>query len=69
MEFSTVPQVYKPEGVFIATESDGSQWVMLEDFITAQQSVQLTAFGAGWRARLGNYLIRFGWLLASFGGN
>uniref|UniRef100_A0A6M3LNX1 Uncharacterized protein n=1 Tax=viral metagenome TaxID=1070528 RepID=A0A6M3LNX1_9ZZZZ len=35
----------------------------------AQQSVQLTAFGARLRARLGNYIIRLGCRLARVGGN
>ena len=35
----------------------------------AQQSVQLTAFGVGGLARLGKFLIRLGWWLASHGGN
>jgi hypothetical protein len=36
---------------------------------SAQQSVQLTAFGAGWRARLGYYLILWGCRLSKLGGN
>ena len=55
--------------VFITTESDGSQWVSLENFNAAQQSVQLTAFGVGWQARLARKIISLGWWLASFGGN
>lgn len=35
----------------------------------AQHSVQLTAFGAGWRARLGKLIIRLGCRLAKVGGN
>ena len=50
MDFSTNSRIYKPDGVFIATEDDGSQWVMLENFVTAQQSVQLTAFGVDTQA-------------------
>lgn len=60
-------QVYKPDGVFIATEEDGSQWVMFEDFVTAQQSVQRTAYGTGWLARISNFIIGLGWLLAGIG--
>lgn len=66
-EFPTTPQVYKPEGVLIATERDGSQWVMLEDFITAQHSVQRTAYGTGWLARISNKIIGLGWWLAGIG--
>jgi len=34
----------------------------------SQQSVQPTAFGVGWRARLGNWLIRLGESLIQNGG-
>ncbi len=67
MNFPITPQVYKPDGVFIATEDDGSQWVMLEDFVTAQQSVQRIAYGTGWLASLSNFIIGLGWRLAGIG--
>lgn len=59
-----VPQIYKPDGIFIATEADGSQWVMLEDFITAQKSIQRFVYGTGWLARISNFIIGLGWLVA-----
>ena len=34
----------------------------------AEQSVHLTAFGAGWRARLGNWLVSLGNRIAQSGG-
>ena len=57
-------QIYKPDGVFIATEDDGSQWVMLEDFITSQQSVQRNAYGTGWLVQISNFIIKLGWFIA-----
>lgn len=34
----------------------------------AEQSVHLTAFGAGWRGRLGNWLVSLGNRIAQSGG-
>lgn len=58
-------QVYKPDSVFIVTENDGSQWVKLEDFITAQQSIQQIAYGTGWLVQISNFIIKLGWFIAS----
>ena len=43
------------------------EWVLVQK--SSQQSVQLTALRRGWRARLGNYLLRLGKSLAQSGGN
>jgi len=45
-----------------------AQFIM-RGFISAQQSVQLTAYGEGWRGELSMFLIRLGWCIAKFGGN
>jgi hypothetical protein len=42
---------------------------IVRGFISAQQGVQLTAFGAGWRRELGWFLLRWGWRIWKFGGN
>lgn len=61
-----VYQTFRPEGVFIATEHDGSRWVMFEDFITAQKSLQLKTYGKGWIARLANKIIGLGWYISGY---
>ena len=69
-----MPEVYdyKPFKECLALNKKKNGWTLIEqspEENAAEQSVQLTAFGVGWRARLGNYLIRLGCRLAKVGGN
>lgn len=43
------------------------EWVFVQK--SAHQNVQLTAFGAGWRGRIGNWLVSLGNRIAQSGGN
>ncbi len=46
-------------------------WLMIVEGVTnvaAQQSVHLTAYGAGWLARFGHWLVGIGFYLCKIGG-
>ena len=45
----------------------GWEWHVDAHFVSAQQSVQRTAFGSGMRAWLANKIIGLGWWLAGIG--
>lgn len=56
-----------PIFIMLSERQFGWEWHVYAHFLSAQQSVQRTAFGKSARIWLANKIIRFGWWLARIG--